>query len=176
MPKLRKMIGNDMTVPYLVSLMSLIETQSKETIARWCVSYAAENILPIFETEFPDDLRPRKALASAVDFLDGKVKLPEVKACINDCRQAAKDCGKNLIAEISARCIATVSSSVHTSTGSLSLALYGAMAIAYKDLGLDKTEAEYESYAAIECGKMEAALRTVAVENERNPAKINWNC
>jgi hypothetical protein len=40
MPKLRKILGNDMNAPYLVSLMSLIETQSKETIARWCVSYA----------------------------------------------------------------------------------------------------------------------------------------
>jgi hypothetical protein len=176
MPKLRKMLGNDMNAPYLVSLMSLIETQSKETIARWCVSYATEKILPIFEAEISDNIRPRKALETAVAFLDGKVKLPEVKACINETRQAAKDCGKNLIAEISARCVATVASSVHTPTGSLSLALYGALAIAYKDLGLDKTQAEYEAYAAIECGKMEAALRAVAVENEPNPAKINWNC
>jgi hypothetical protein len=176
MPKLRKMLGNDMNAPYLVSLMSLIETQSKETIARWCVSYAGEKILPIFEAEIPDDIRPRKALDTAIAFLDEKVKLPEVKACINETRQAAKDCGKNLVAEICARCIATVASSVHTPTGSLSLALYGAMAIAYNDLGLDKTEAEYETCAAIECSKMEAALRAVAVENEPNPAKINWNC
>jgi hypothetical protein len=176
MPKLRKMLGNDMTAPYLVSLMSLIETQSKETIARWCVSYAAENILPIFEAEIRDDLRPRAALETAAAFISGRVKLSEVKVCINETRQSAKDCGKNLVAEISARCIATVVSSVHTPTGSLSLALYGAMAIAYKNLGLDKTEAEYEAYAAAECGKMEAALRAVAVENEPNPAKINWNC
>jgi hypothetical protein len=176
MPKLRKMLGNDMNAPYLVSLMSLIETQSKETIAHWCVRYTKEKILPIYEAEFPDDFRPRKALETAFAYLDGKAKLQEVKACINDTRQAAKDCGKNLIAEISARCIATVASSVHTPTGSLSLALYGALAVAYKDLGLDKTEAEYESYAAAECGKMEAALRAVAIENEPNPAKINWNC
>jgi hypothetical protein len=176
MPKLRKMLGNDMNATYLVSLMSLIETQSKETIARWCVSYAAENILPIYEASFPDDFRPRKATETAVAFLDGKVKLPEVKACINETRQAAKDCGKNLVAEISARCIATVASSVHTPTGSLSLALYGALAIAYNNLGLDKTEAEYEAYAAAECGKMEAALRAVAAPNEPNPAKINWKC
>jgi hypothetical protein len=176
MPKLRKMLGNDMNAPYLVSLMSLIETQSKETIARWCINYAKGKILPIYEADFPDDLRPHKALKTAAAFLDGKVKLPEVKTCINETRQAAKTCEKNLVAEISARCIATVASSVHTPTGSLSLALYGALAVAYKDLGLDKTEAEYEAYAAAECGKMETALRAVAVENEPNPAKINWNC
>ncbi|MDR0794857.1 MAG: hypothetical protein LBE79_02205 [Tannerella sp.] len=30
--------------------------------------------------------------------------------------------------------------------------------------------------AAEECAAMEAALQAVAVENEPNPAKINWNC
>jgi hypothetical protein len=30
--------------------------------------------------------------------------------------------------------------------------------------------------AAEECKKMEAALKAVAVENEPNPAKINWRC
>jgi len=33
-----------------------------------------------------------------------------------------------------------------------------------------------DQIAAEECGKMEAALRAVAVENEPRPAKINWNC
>jgi L-2-hydroxyglutarate oxidase LhgO len=50
------------------------------------------------------------------------------------------------------------------------------MAIAYNDLGLDRIEAIYEAYAATECGKMESALRAFAVENEPNPAKVNWNC
>jgi hypothetical protein len=30
--------------------------------------------------------------------------------------------------------------------------------------------------AATECVKMEAVLRVVSVENEPNPAKINWRC
>ena len=30
--------------------------------------------------------------------------------------------------------------------------------------------------AAVECGNMETALREVSVEDEPNPAKINWNC
>ena len=32
------------------------------------------------------------------------------------------------------------------------------------------------SEAAEECANMETAFRAVAVENEHNPAKINWNC
>jgi hypothetical protein len=34
----------------------------------------------------------------------------------------------------------------------------------------------YDQIAAIECAKIEAELRAVAVENEPSPAKINWNC
>lgn len=38
MAKLRKMLGSADS-PYIVSLMRLIETQSKETIAGWCLDY-----------------------------------------------------------------------------------------------------------------------------------------
>ncbi|MDO9592157.1 MAG: hypothetical protein Q7I98_03070 [Erysipelotrichaceae bacterium] len=30
--------------------------------------------------------------------------------------------------------------------------------------------------AAAECSHIEATLRSMAVEHETNPAKINWNC
>lgn len=46
MAKLRKMLGAADS-PYILSLMSLIETQSKTTIGDWCVDYA-ENISSIF--------------------------------------------------------------------------------------------------------------------------------
>jgi len=45
---------------------------------------------------------------------------------------------------------------------------------AYDRLGTDAPWAEIEQCAAEECGRMEAALRAIAVENEPNPAKINW--
>lgn len=41
---------------------------------------------------------------------------------------------------------------------------------------VDYTEQVIEQCAAEECGRMEAALHTVAVENEPNPALINWKC
>jgi hypothetical protein len=34
----------------------------------------------------------------------------------------------------------------------------------------------YEQCVNEECGRMEAALRTVAVENEPNQARIDWKC
>jgi hypothetical protein len=59
----------------------------------------------------------------------------------------------------------------------LGLALYGALAIAYdKAAGADADWEALVEVAAGECAKMEAALRDIAVKDEPDPAKINWNC
>jgi len=39
-----------------------------------------------------------------------------------------------------------------------------------------ETEIERIGLAAEECGRMEAALRASAIENEPNPAKFTWQC
>lgn len=67
-------------------------------------------------------------------------------------------------------------STVHAAGHCLGLALYGAVAIAYDELGPGAPWSEVERRAGRECGKMLDALRAVSVENEPNPAKINWNC
>lgn len=43
MAKVRKMLGKADS-PYIVSLMRLIETQSKNTIVKWCNKYAPLHI------------------------------------------------------------------------------------------------------------------------------------
>ncbi|HCF71116.1 MAG TPA: hypothetical protein DER33_05935 [Syntrophomonas sp.] len=56
MPKARKMLS-DWNAPYIQSLVRLIETQSKATLAIWAVDYAAQVILPLWSKYYPDDLR-----------------------------------------------------------------------------------------------------------------------
>ncbi|MDL2288232.1 hypothetical protein LJC32_02505 [Oscillospiraceae bacterium OttesenSCG-928-F05] len=176
MAKLRKMLGKADS-PYIVSLMRLIETQSKETIAGWCMDYAEEHILPIYERECPDDSRPRAALAAARQWFEGTVKLPEVKDIIlNQCHAAAREAEGNPAAQAAARAVGQASACFHTPTHSLGLAFYGSAAIAYDRVGLEEKPEVYDQIAAGECAKMEAALRAVAVENELNPAKIKWKC
>jgi len=87
MPKLRKMLG-DVNAPSTVELKELIDTQSKDTICKWCLGYAENKILPIFEENCPGDDRPRNAVKAAHEYLDGKVKFPVVKNIIvlNRCR------------------------------------------------------------------------------------------
>lgn len=176
MAKLRKMLGKADS-PYIVSLMRLIETQSKKTIAGWCMDYAEQHILPIFEKQCPGDLRPRSALAAARRWFEGAAKLPEVKDIIlNECHAAARELNDNPAAQAAARCCGQAAACFHTPTHSLGLAFYGTAAIAYDRVGLTEKPAVYDRIAAAECAKMEAALHAVAVANEPNPAKINWHC
>jgi hypothetical protein len=171
----RKMLG-DWRSPSVQSMMRLIETQSKTTIAAWCIPYAEQHVLPIYERSFPNDARPRTALRLAKDWLDGKVKLPAVKKAVLDCHAAAREAESNPAAQAAARTAGQAAATVHTPTHSLGLVFYGAAAIAYDQIGINAKPDEYDRFAAEVCARMEAALRSIAVENEPNPAKINWNC
>ena len=93
--KLRKLLG-DVNAPSCVSLRELIDTQSKDTIRKWCLDYAEHMLLPIFEKHCPGDARPRNAVNTARDYLDGKVKFPIVKNIIlNECHAAARELDAN---------------------------------------------------------------------------------
>lgn len=176
MPKPRKMLGRADS-PYIVSLMRLIEMQSKETITNWCMDYTEAHILPIYERECPGDPRPRSAINAARQWFEGKVKLPHVKRIIlNECHAAARELDDKPAAQAAARACGQAAACFHTPTHSLGLAFYGAAAIAYDRVGTGEKPEVYELIAASECAKMEEALRAVAVENELNPAKFKWNC
>lgn len=175
MAKLRKMLGSADS-PYIISLMGLIETQSKVTIASWCIDYAKEFVLPIYEKVYLGDNRLQAALSGAVDYLDGKITLAMAKKLISEGQVAAREAEKNPAAQAAARAVSQAAATIHTSTHSLALAFYGSAAIAYDRVGTEESSEVYDQIASKECAKMEAALRTIAVSNEPNPAKINWHC
>ena len=175
MAKLRKMLGAADS-PYILSLMRLIETQSKTTIGDWCVDYAEKYILNIYEKAFPEDDRLRLAVDVYRSYRKEELKLPEVKKAVAMTVQAAKEAEKNPAAQAAARTIGQAIGAVYTPTHSLGLAFYGAAAIAYDRVGLEEKPEVYDRIAAQECAKMEEALRDCMVENEKNPAKIKWYC
>ena len=175
-PKLRKTLGAANS-PYILSLMRLIETQNKATIASWCMDYCEEHILPIYEKHCPGDKRPHMAIVASRDWFDGRKKLPEVKRIIlHECHGMARELDSKPAAQAAARACGQASACFHAPTHSLGLAFYGSAAIAYDRVGIDKSPEVYDQIAAEECAKMEAALRAISVENEPNPAKIRWNC
>jgi len=174
--KNRKTLG-DVNAPSVVALRNLIDTQSKDTIRKWCLGYAENKILPIFEKHCPSDDRPRNAVNAAHDYLDDKVKFPIVKDVIlNQCHAAARELDANPTAQAAARAVGQGSAVVHTLTHSLGLYFYAAAAVAYDRVGIDAAEDEYANIAQEVCLDYTDALRAVAVENEPNPAKLKWNC
>ncbi len=175
MPKTRKML-NDWRAPYIQSLMKLIETQSKATLAGWAVDYAGRVILPLWSKYSPDDPRPQNALNAACEWLSGTIKLPQAKSIILGCHAAAREEEGNPVAQAAARAIGQCASTIHSARHCIGLAFYGALAVAYDRIGTDAPWGQIEQCAAEECGCMEAALRAVAVEDEPNPAKIDWKC
>lgn len=175
MAKLRKMLGSADS-PYIVSLMRLIETQSTVTLATWGMDYAKAHILPIYKKDYPNDNRLANALNAAQDYLDGKIKLPIAKKIIKEVQVAAKEAEASPASQAAARAVGAAAGIIYTPTHSLAVAFYGSAAIAYDEVGINESADTYDQLAANECTKMETALREIAVKDEKNPAKINWNC
>ena len=174
--KLRKTLG-DVNSPSCVALRELIDTQSKDTIRKWCLDYAEYKILPIFKKHCPDDSRPQNAISSAREYIDGKVKFTVVKNIIlNECHAAARELDSNPTAQAAARSVGQGSAVVHTLTHCLGLYFYAAAAVAYDRIGLAASGDEYAAIAEEVCLDYTAALKAIAVENEPNPAKLKWNC
>lgn len=175
MAKIRKMLGK-VDSPYIISLMRLIETQSKNTIVTWCNEYAKDKVLPIYEKIYPEDCRLKNALNASNEWLEGKIKLVDAKKIIKEAQIAAKEAEGNPAAQAAARAVGAATATISTVTSSLGLAFYGAAAIAYSSVGVNESEEVYDEIAARECNNMEEALRKIATIDEPNPAKINWNC
>lgn len=175
MPKPRKML-RDWNAPYIQSLARTIETQSKATLTNWAVDYAERVLLPLWNERRPDDARPLSALFAARAWLSGAIKLPQAKVAILACHAAAREADADPVAQAVARAIGQSASTIHSARHCIGLALYGAIAVAYDTLGTNAPWESLEQCAAGECGRMLGALRAVAVENEPNPAKINWKC
>lgn len=174
MAKHRKML--QLNIPAIQEMMQVLLTQSKQTICNWAIDYAEEVVLPVWVKHRGEDARPQAAIAAAREWLDGKIKLPQAKVAIVACITAAREAEDDPAAQAAGRAIHQVSATIHMPSHSLGLPLYGALAVAYDALGIDAPWEKIEQRASVECERMLASLKAVAVENEPNPAKINWNC
>lgn len=175
MAKTRKMLSN-WDAPYIQSLVKLIDTQSKATLANWVINYSEQVIAPLWRKHYPGDQRPQMALDAAREWLSGNIKLPQAKAAILECHTAAREADGNPVAQAAARAMGQAAATIHSAQHCIGLALYGALAIAYDELGTNRPWPETEQYAAVECERMEKALQIMAVKDEPNPVKIDWKC
>ena len=175
MAKLRKMLG-DVNAPVTVALMQLIETQSGTTLAGWALSFVEENVLPIYAKAYPDDITVRQAIDAAKGYVAGEVTLKDVKAQIKIVNQIARDTADTPVAQAAVRAIATACAVTYSPTGALGYTFYAAAAIVYDKVGVQEKPAVYDELAAKEFDNLLASLQAVAVADEPNPVKVNWNC
>lgn len=175
MAKLRKMLGN-INDSEIKALMKLIETQSKETLAKWAVDYVEEYCLDIYKKAYPGNIEFQKAIAAIREHLAGAKSLKEVKPQIKEVSRLAKEAEENPAAQAAARAMATACGVVQTPTNALGFTFYAAAAAVYDRAGLEEKQEVYDRMAAEEFDRMLAALTKTAVPDETNPVKINWNC
>lgn len=187
MAKLRKMLG-DINQPEIVRLMRMIETQSKETLAKWAVDCAEERYLAIYEeqafgkiyTQDMGDLEkgryPYYAILEVRDCLIGQKKTAELKAKLAAAAEAAKEAEGFPAAQAAARAVATACAAIRTPTNALGFVFYGAAAAAYDQAGADQPQEVYDALATEEFRSLIESLEKVMIPDEKKPAKINWNC
>ncbi|MCK9253789.1 MAG: hypothetical protein PHX81_03025 [Eubacteriales bacterium] len=173
---MRKLLS-DWNAPYIQALKRQIEGQSKTTLANWALDFAERELLPVWiRRVVPEDPRPQLSLALARDWLAGRVKLGPAKTAILACHAAARENAADPAAQAAARAIGQCAASIHSPRHSIGLALYGALALAYDELGADAPWVLLEPRAAGHCSRMLEALRAVSVDGETNPAAIRWPC
>ena len=175
MRKLRKMLG-DITDPSVVSLMRLIETQSKATLSGWAVDYAEKHYLGIYQKVYADERRLQEAVSGVREYLDGSRKQKDLKPLLQAAVQAAQEAEDNPPAQAAARAVATACRTVQSPASALGFAFYGAAASAYQNAGLVESQEVYDALASNELVQILGSLRENAVSGEKNPVTIKWNC
>ena len=118
----------------LDELRKLIEQANRRVLVLWALELAEESARVLSE-KYPEDHRPREAIAASRAWAAGEIKMPIAKRAILDCHAMAKELGSP--ADI-ARChaVGQACSVVHTTGHALGYPMYELTAIVLEQ-GLD---------------------------------------
>ena len=75
---------------YLQDLIILFQKQNRKTMILWAHDLAAESIVQLTE-KYPEEMRPREALAASKDWAAGKIKMRLAQRKILDCHAFATE-------------------------------------------------------------------------------------
>ena len=118
----------------LTDLCQLIAQANRRALILWALELAEETARELAE-KYPEDHRPREAIAASRAWASGEIKMPIAKQAILNCHAMAKELADP--ADI-ARChaVGQACSVVHTAGHALGYPLYALTAIVL-ELGLD---------------------------------------
>lgn len=111
----------------LQGLIRLIEVQKHRTLVMWASDCAQEPLMQ-FESKYPHEHRPRKALELCEAWARGTIKMPEAKRAILDAHAAAKELSDREYIAL-AHAIGHAGATVHVETHALGLVFYELTAV-----------------------------------------------
>lgn len=110
-------------------LQSLINQADHQTLAIWARDCALR-VLPFFEAHFPDDPRPRQALAALQDWIDtGIFSMSVIRTSSLNAHAAAREVGEDNPARSAARAAGQAVATAHVRTHSPGAAKYAQQAL-----------------------------------------------
>lgn len=126
---------------YLQDLLSLFQGQDHKVMALWAFDLA-EGSIAALEEKYPQERRPREALAAARDWAAGKTKMRWAQRKILDCHAFAKEIDSR---EDIAVChaVGQACAVVHTAGHAIGYPIYDLTAIIYR-LGIENCRAAVE--------------------------------
>jgi hypothetical protein len=111
------------------SLLGLVDVTDHRTLAVWAID-CAERVMPYFETAFPDDPRPRRALETLQAWIDtGEFHMAVIRKASLDAHAAARDVGEDNPARSAARAAGQAVATAHVRTHAPGAAIYALQAI-----------------------------------------------
>lgn len=129
----------------LIPLSRLIRQSNRRVLILWALELAEETVREL-AVKYPEDLRPREAIAASRAWASGEIKMPLAKQAILNCHAMAKELENP--ADI-ARChaVGQACSTVHTQGHALGYPMYELTAIVLEQ-GLDHCRDAAEQQAA----------------------------
>ena len=108
---------------------NLVKETDHKTLAIWAID-CAERVLPYFEEQYPDDLRPRQAIITLQTWINtGVFRMAVIRKASLDSHAAAREVGDDNPARSAARAAGQAVATAHVYTHAPGAALYALQAI-----------------------------------------------
>jgi len=110
-------------------MIELVRKTDKRTLAIWAID-CVERVLPYFEEEYPEDLRPLKAIEALQAWIDtGVFKMAVIRGASLASHAAAREVGEDNAARSAARAAGQAVATAHVPAHSLGAANYALQAV-----------------------------------------------
>ncbi len=110
-------------------MVDLVKKTGHKTLAIWAIDCSLR-VMPYFEEKYPQDYRPRQALATLRTWIDtGVFKMPIIRKASLDSHAAAREVGEDNAARSVARACGQAVATAHVPLHSYGSAIYAQQAV-----------------------------------------------